>query len=112
MRLSLKDIAADSLSRFGQKEKRVWLEEDPAQITLLINMVNWVIAVEQAFKNNNLKKALDDQKALLTDLIKMVQGDLSRPMRQKIACLITMDAHSRDIIAKLINLGVTEVDHF
>ena len=27
-------------------------------------------------------------------------------------CLITMDAHSRDIIEKLINEGVTEVDEF
>lgn len=31
----------------------------------------------------------------------MVQGDLTRPMRQKIGCMITMDAHSRDIIEKL-----------
>ena len=28
----------------------------------------------------------------------MAQGDLSKPMRQKIMCMITMDAHSRDII--------------
>ena len=34
----------------------------------------------------------------LKGLIMMAQGDLSRPMRQKIMCLITMDAHSRDII--------------
>ena len=81
MRLSLKDIAADSLARFGQKEKAVWLSEDPAQITLLINMVNWVVAVEKAFKAGNLQKALDDQKKLLKDLILMVQGDLTKPMR-------------------------------
>ena len=81
MRLSLKDIAADSLARFGQKDKATWLGEDPAQITLLINMVNWVVAVEKAFKANNLQKALDDQKQLLKELILMVQGDLTKPMR-------------------------------
>ena len=75
-------------------------------------MVNWVIAVEAAFKSANLPKALADQKNLLHELIKMVQGDLTKPMRQKIACMITMDAHSRDIIAKLINKGVKEQDHF
>jgi dynein heavy chain len=48
----------------------------------------------------------------LTDLIKMVQGDLDRPMRQKIMCLITMDAHSRDIIDKLINENVSSSDEF
>jgi dynein heavy chain len=81
------------------------LADDPAQITLLINMVNWVIAVESAFKSQNLPKALADQKELLNELIKMVQGDLTKPMRQKIACMITMDAHSRDIIAKLTQQG-------
>ena len=37
---------------------------------------------------------------------------MSKPMRQKIACLITMDAHSRDIIKKLINKQVKEKDNF
>ena len=36
----------------------------------------------------------------------MVQGKLDKGMRQKIMCLITMDAHSRDIILKLHNEGV------
>ena len=112
MRKSLKDIAADSLKRFEQKPKADWLHDDPAQITLLINMVSWVLAVEAAFEAKNLQKAYDDQVNLLSDLIKMVQGDLSKPMRQKISCLITMDAHSRDIIKKLINNAVTEPDHF
>jgi dynein heavy chain len=34
----------------------------------------------------------------LTDLIKMVQGDLAKNLRQKIMCLITLDTHSRDIV--------------
>lgn len=53
-----------------------------------------------------MKKALTDQIQSLTDLIKMVQGDLDRPVRQKIMCMITMDAHSRDIIDKLVVEGV------
>ena len=54
MRLSLKDIAADSLKRFAQKPKKEWLNDDPAQITLLVNMVQWVVSVEKAFKAGNL----------------------------------------------------------
>jgi dynein heavy chain len=41
-----------------------------------------------------------------------VQGDLTKPVRQKIMCLITMDAHSRDIIAKMVDLNVTKQDDF
>jgi len=42
----------------------------------------------------------------------MVQGDLDKPLRQKIMCLITMDAHSRDIIKLLENEGVTKQEEF
>lgn len=59
-----------------------------------------------------MQKTLEDQIVSLTDLIKMVQGDLDKPMRQKIMCLITMDAHSRDIIDKLIQENVTSADEF
>jgi dynein heavy chain len=42
----------------------------------------------------------------------MVQGDLTKPVRQKIMCLITMDAHSRDIIDRMVELNVTRQDDF
>jgi len=42
----------------------------------------------------------------------MVQGDLAKPVRQKIMCMITMDAHSRDIIDLLVRENVTKVDEF
>jgi len=48
-----------------------------------------------------MREAHAAQVGLLSDLISLVQGDLSKGMRQKIGCLITMDAHSRDIIDKL-----------
>ena len=72
----------------------------------------WCEAVEGALKNKSLPKCLADQKDILTSLIKLVQGDLDRPLRQKIMCLITMDTHSRDIIDKLHVEGVKEPDEF
>jgi len=42
----------------------------------------------------------------------MVQGDLDGPVRTKIMCLITMDAHSRDIIRDLINDNCKATDDF
>jgi dynein heavy chain len=42
----------------------------------------------------------------------MVQGPLEKAVRQKIMCLITMDAHSRDIIQKLVDEDVKKSDEF
>ena len=59
---------------------------DPAQTTLLINMLTWTKDVEAAFDSlksnpNAMKDAHTHQVKLLSDLIKMVQGDLTKPMR-------------------------------
>lgn len=42
----------------------------------------------------------------------MVQGKLDRPLRQKVMCLITLDAHSRDMVIKLIEEHVRKPDEF
>jgi len=54
-------------------------------------------------------KSMVDQ---LTSLIKLSQGDLTKPERQKVMVLITQDSHSRDIIEKLINENVRKADEF
>lgn len=117
MKSSLNHIAAKSVQNQQVMPKADWLKKDPSQITLLINLCVWVRNVETAFhalKSNpeSIKKCLTDQIQALTDLIKMVQGDLDRQVRQKIMCLITMDAHSRDIIDKLVVEKVTQSDDF
>jgi dynein heavy chain len=49
---------------------------------------------------------------LLNDLIFLVRTELTSSERQKIMCLITMDAHSRDIILLLKEQGVRQADEF
>lgn len=49
MRGSLRDIAKKSLKRYAEVTKETWLLEDPAQVTLLINVCSWAINVEKAF---------------------------------------------------------------
>jgi dynein heavy chain len=95
-----------------------WLDGgDPSQITLLVNMIMWVNTVENIFpklksQKNAMKECWDEQVIILTNLIKLVQGDLAKPQRQKIMCMITLDTHSRDIIGILHAEGVTTSDEF
>jgi dynein heavy chain len=106
---TLTDVAGKSYNTVASVAREKWLEQDPSQITLLVNNIIWSGKVEACLKQiadstdiNALKKFFDKSVELLTNLIKMVQGELTRPMRQKIMCLITMDTHSRDVIDKLI----------
>ena len=118
MRNSLKDHSIRSLKKFSEMDKYDWICGDPAMVCLLINNCNWVISCEGGFKAIQggdkqampkcHQKQIDDLKAL----IMMVQGDLTEPVRQKIMCMITMDAHSRDIIGQLKDAGVERIDDF
>jgi len=86
-------------------------------VTLLINNCCWVILVEGAFQaaatdKHAVEKAHKQQVGDLQGLIMMVQGDLEKPVRQKIMCMITMDAHSRDILDMLVRENVGRVDEF
>jgi len=83
-----------------------------------VNNIIWSAAVEECFvklqggEMNSLKDYKEQSIQSLTDLIKMVQGKLDRPLRQKIMCLITLDAHGRDMVIKLINEHVRKPDEF
>ena len=117
MRNSLADISVASIKKFQTVDKETWLMQDPSQVTLLINNCNWVIMVEKAFANlasdpKGLEKAFESQKEDLKHLIMLVTGQLTRPVRQKVMCLITMDSHSRDIIELLIKQEVLRQDDF
>lgn len=118
MRNSLKEIAMKSLKKFSEIDKESWIVQDPSMVTLLINNCSWVIGVEKSFANfaagdkQAVEKAYTNQLEDLKGLIMMVQGDLTKPVRTKIMCMITMDAHSRDIIDELVRENVVKVDEF
>lgn len=86
MRISLRDISKKSLKMFAEKPKADWIVMDPAMVTLLINNCQWVILCEGAFgnypkDNKSVEKAYTKQCDDLTELIKMVQTDLTKPVR-------------------------------
>ncbi|CAG9313552.1 unnamed protein product [Blepharisma stoltei] len=117
MRQTLREIVEKSIVEFGRKPREQWLKEDPSQVSLLVNLMDWVNKTEDAFRAlGHDKEALAKYHkyviGALTSLIKMVQGDLDRPVRVKVMCMITMDTHSRDILEKLCGEGVTRDDEF
>lgn len=117
MRATLNDISAKSVSASKTNDRNTWLKMDPAQVTLLVNVIIWVETVENHLamvkqNPNAMKKCLDDQIEALTGLIKIVQGKIDSPFRQKVMCMITMDTHSRDIIDKLYEEKVKSADEF
>jgi hypothetical protein len=54
MRNTLKLISEKSHKVHDTMERKDWLKMDPSQVTLLINLMNWVTNVETAMKKNSM----------------------------------------------------------
>ena len=80
---------------------------------LLVNMTLYTAEVERGFIAQNLNGSHKEVVKGLTDLIVTVQdASMAKDIRMKSMCLITMDAHSRDIIQNLIDASVIDVNDF
>ena len=80
----------------------------PAQIALLVAGIQSVISIEKAMDEmdqgeiNTLQVYADQQQQDLIDLVNLTQTKLDNSERQRVMCLVTIDAHTRDVIAKLL----------
>jgi len=125
-RNSLRAQLAASIDRLPTQSRVEWLMDkrpdgqstDAAQLILLVSGMQYVKGVESAFdamergEADALKKQLAVSVADLGDLIRLTQGNLSKSDRSRIMCMITLDAHGRDIIQKMILEGVREKKAF
>lgn len=71
----------------------------------------------QAFRDmpkdkDSMKKYNQLQVDQLTKLIEVTRGDLIKEARMKVMNMITIDAHSRDIVLNMAEAGVDKVDCF
>lgn len=66
----------------------------------------------QAGKLNTMTDYRDKSVINLTELIKLVQGDLKKDLRTKLMCLITIDTHNRDTIEKLLKEDCRKANEF
>lgn len=116
---------ARCIDRYKEFSRIEWLMHggpkqptDAAQVCLFVSAVNYAAEVEQAFKDigEGDKDAMPtyNQKQIgqLKDLINTTTTKLSSGQRKRVMCMITLDAHNRDIVAKMVRGGVAEVSHF
>jgi len=115
---SLRKIMYKQLQAFQVKTSVAeWLKATPNQIILTVSLLDFTIEMGAVFDKigaqpdameNFYQKKVDG----LFALIDLVRTDLSKADRMKVMCLITLDAHSRDITLKLVKFKVDDFNHF
>ena len=110
----------DYIGKVGEFIK--WIEQYPAQITVLSSQVLWSASIEAALTGNKTLKALPDGFSLeseeqvinnmLSALSDQVLKDIKVDMRKKLEQLITELVHQRDVVRLLKSKKITNVEAF
>ncbi len=128
MKKSLFENVKRSLVRYTSMSRPEWImhknpvtgkPSDPAQVILLTLAIYYAREVEEALTRvesgddtSALQKYSQIQQDQLSDLIKLTQSDLSKADRTRVMICITMDAHGRDVVQKMIREKVNSVSDF
>jgi dynein heavy chain len=123
---SIFETVKRSLARYSTQPRHEWVMAkgsdgrplDPAQTTLLVRAINYCKEAEEALaelssgKSDALTIFSDQQKIQLSDLVKLTHSDLTKGDRTRVMTCITMDAHARDIVEKMIRSNIDSIDSF
>ena len=118
LRGSLDNSLTDASNWDTERPREEWVANYAAQIALVTSQIVWTEETETALDDlengtdDAVKKYLEVCKSRLENLISQVQGKLERGLRAKIITLITIDVHSRDIVASLITKRVESAQDF
>ncbi|KAJ8682461.1 hypothetical protein QAD02_018253 [Eretmocerus hayati] len=118
MRVSIRHYMSEAVVAYEEKPREQWLFDYPAQVSLCGTQIWWTSEVALAFSrleegyDNALKDYLKKQISQLSTLISLLLGELNKQDRQKVMTICTIDVHSRDVIAKLVQAKVETVQAF
>lgn len=115
---TLRDILAEAVVTYEEKPRRDWVFDYPAQVSLTGTQIWWATEVNIAFARleegfeTAMKEYNKKQVSLLNDLIRLLQGKLSKAHRCMLQTICTIDVHCRDVVIHLINTKAESADAF
>lgn len=118
MRHTLRVLFGRAVVEYEAKVREIWVHDWPAQVALCITQIWWSEDVNEAFRRQaeGYEHALKDlqrkQVQQLNALIVLLLGELSVGDRQKIMTICTIDVHSRDIVARIIQQRIDSASAF
>nr|CAD7398221.1 unnamed protein product [Timema cristinae] len=109
---SMKDTCMEAIQAYFSTAKNKWLLDWPGQIVICAECVHWTAEVAQAIEDSNLHDYLRKSNDQIDEMVKMVRGKLSSGARTTMGALIVIDVHARDVITKLISIGIKSTQDF
>lgn len=105
MFLSVKRCIERAIKDFHRKPREKWVLDWPGQVVLCVSQIFWTMGIEKAMKSgkSGMQDYLVQLNTELSEIIKLVRGELPKMARYTLGALVTIDVHGRDVVQNLIN---------
>ncbi|CAH8652543.1 unnamed protein product [Schistosoma rodhaini] len=112
MRYSIRTIIGKSIKAYADTPRTDWVLQWPGQIIIAVCQTYWTTEVTEAICTNKMNELYSNLLKQLDGLRNLVRGDLTKIGRMTLSALIVIEVHARDVVAKIIEEGVQNVNDF
>ncbi|XP_024940673.1 dynein heavy chain 1, axonemal [Cephus cinctus] len=112
MRSTLRNIIGKSLEVVEETPRKSWVYMWPGQVVICAGQTYWSAHVEDGIVNNTLMNYYKLMLSHLDDLRELVRGQQTEIQRLMLEAVITVEVHARDVLYKLIQERVVNVNDF
>ncbi|KMQ95378.1 dynein heavy chain axonemal [Lasius niger] len=112
MRNTLRELISEALEMVETTSRKQWMYMWPGQVVLCGSQTYWTAHVEEGIRNNTLSDYHSLMLSHLEILLKLIRGPQTEIQRLMLEAVITIEVHAKDVLYKLIQQKITQVNDF
>ncbi|OXB58806.1 hypothetical protein ASZ78_016004 [Callipepla squamata] len=112
MLASVRQVLQDGIGAYVKAPRKAWVLRWPGQVVLCVSSIYWTEAVSEAIRKGTLQDSLEKSNQQIRDIVDLVRGKLPAGARLTLGALVVIDVHARDVVEKLVEDKITDVNDF
>ncbi|XP_012866608.1 PREDICTED: dynein heavy chain 3, axonemal [Dipodomys ordii] len=112
MLASLRDVIGLGIDAYTLVPRNSWVLEWPGQVVICVSSIFWTKEVSEALEGHTLPDFLKKSNNQIAEIVELVRGKLSSGARLTLGALTVIDVHARDVVAKLAEDKVCNLNDF
>ncbi|XP_047390171.1 dynein axonemal heavy chain 3 isoform X4 [Sciurus carolinensis] len=112
MLASMRDVIGQGIEAYVKVPRNSWVLQWPGQVVICVSSIFWTKEVSQALVENTLPDFLKKSNDQIAQIVQLVRGKLSSGARLTLGALTVIDVHARDVVAKLAEDRISNLNDF
>ncbi|XP_021267492.1 dynein heavy chain 3, axonemal isoform X1 [Numida meleagris] len=112
MLASVRQVLHDGIGGYVKVPRKAWVLQWPGQVVVCVSSIYWTEAVSEAIRKGTLQGFLETSNQQIGDIVDLVRGKLPSGARLTLGALTVIDVHARDVVEKLVEDKITDLNDF